>query len=133
MSETVHEWEQAEATEAPHHEPEAEGGFADLAGALREEHERLVRLGDACRRHAELLVERERELSERERRVGEAEASLAARHGELEQRERHLNELAARAADAEARLAEAAEREAALAAFGSQLLERFGADGHAGA
>jgi predicted nuclease with TOPRIM domain len=128
MTEMGQHWGQTEeygqaAVEGEH--SESEGAFLAFADALREENERLVGLAEACRDNAQKLVEREARLAERERRLAEAEEGLARRTAELDQRERHVNELAARGEEAGARLAEAAEREAALAALGAQLIERY--------
>lgn len=132
MTEVGQQWDQAEDSNVHERvegeEARHEAPFVALTDALYQENERLVQLAEACRDHAEQLVEREARLTEREQRVSEAEEAFAHRVAELDQREQHVSQLAGRAEEVDARLAEAAEREAALAALGVQLADRYRAE-----
>jgi len=108
------------------------GPFLALTHAFQHENERLVQLAEACRDHAQQLVGQEASLAEREQRLSEAEEALARHGAELDQREQYVNELAGRAEEVNARLADATEREAALAALGVQLVERYPASDQSG-
>jgi DNA repair exonuclease SbcCD ATPase subunit len=132
MTEVGQQWDQAEDNNLDERVegmgPRHDAPFVALTHALYQENERLVELAEACRDHAEQLVEREARLAEREQRVSEADEAHGHRVADLDQREQHVSELAGRADEVNARLAEAAEREAALAALGVQLAERYRAE-----
>jgi uncharacterized protein (DUF3084 family) len=132
MTEVGQQWDQADANNLDGHvedeDARPDAPFVALTRALYEENERLVQLAENCRDHAEQLVEREARLAEREQRVSDAETAIGHQMAELDQREQHVSELMGRAEEVSARLTEAGEREAALAALGVQLSERYRAE-----
>ncbi len=131
MTELEHAWDGADDEDRPQmssseHDGEQPQPFLTLAHDLAGEHGRLVELAESCRAYAEQLSVREAELAERERWVSDAHENFSRQVRELSQREEEIDARAARAEEIDRRLSESQERESALLALGTELVERFG-------